>query len=34
MHIKELFRDVLFENLDFEFKSRLDKEKTINWEKV
>lgn len=33
MHIKELFRDVLFENLDFEFKSRLDKEKTINWGK-
>jgi ATP-dependent DNA helicase RecG len=32
-HIKELFKDVLFENLDFEFKSRLDKERTINWGK-
>jgi hypothetical protein len=33
MHIKELFNNVLFENLDFEFKSRLDKEKTISWGK-
>ena len=33
MHIKELYHDVIFENMDFEFKERLNKDKTIHWAK-
>ena len=33
MHIKELYQDVLVEDLDYEFESRLDKERTISWGK-
>lgn len=33
MYIRELYDDVLFENIDYEFKTRLDPNKTINWGK-
>lgn len=34
MHIHELFEEVFFENLDFEFKKRLDNKNTEGWGKT
>lgn len=34
MHIHELFEDVFFEDMDFEFKKRLDNKNTEGWSKT